>query len=257
MTPPATQPPATRRAHARQALLRGCALIVSVFLSVALLEIALRLSPLFLPEPARSFVEEAARFHLSNVRMYPREVAIRLPSAKNADILIVGDSLPFGTYEASEDLYATRVGELLGKRVVNLGVGSTLPPPYNRMIEVGARYHPRVVVYAVFANDFLTEDGFEPRRLALEHTFRSLDRDREWFFNSYDTKGRVQSAIRTFTNHFLTYQLLKSFRPLPATFAGLPWWQGDKLLPVPGARLLGESGGLGNRVRSASDGDQS
>ena len=105
MTPPATQPPATRRAHARQALLRGCALIVSVFLSVAFLEIALRLSPLFLPEPARSFVEEAARFHLSNVRMYPREVAIRLPSAKNADILIVGDSLPFGTYEASEDLY--------------------------------------------------------------------------------------------------------------------------------------------------------
>ena len=225
------QPPATRFAPAKKALFRGSALVVSVLIGVALLEIGLRLAPFFLPEPARSFVEEAARFRLSNVRMYPREVAIRLPSDEKADILVVGDSFPFGTYEASEDVYATRIGELLGKKVVNLGVGSTSPPTYNRMIEVGARYHPRVVVYAVFANDFLTEDDFEPRRLALENTFRSLDRDR--FFISYDTTGRVQSAVRTLTNHFLSYQLFKSFRPLPATFAVLPWWHGEHFFLFP------------------------
>ena len=165
--------------------------------------------------------------------MYPRKVAIRLPSEETTDILVVGDSLPFGTYEASEDLYATRIGKLLGKTVVNLGVGSTSPPTYNRMVEVGTRYHPRVVVYAIFANDFLTEDGFEPRRLALTNTFRSLDRDREWFFNGYDTKGRALSTVRAFTNHFLSYQLVKSFRPLPATFAVLPWWQGDDFFLFP------------------------
>ena len=189
--------------------------------------------------------------------MYPREVAIRLPSAKNADILIVEDSLPFGTYEASEDLYATRVGELLGKRVVNLGVGSTLPPAYNRMIEVGARYHPRVMVYAVFANDFLTEDGFEPRRLALKNTFRSLDRDREWFFNGYDTN---REGTKRGSHVHEPLSELPTFEELPATsdHVGCPALvAGRTFLPVPGAQLLGSAVGLGKRVRPTSDVDQS
>ena len=38
------QPSATRLAHAKQALLRGSMLVVSAFLSVALLEVALRLA---------------------------------------------------------------------------------------------------------------------------------------------------------------------------------------------------------------------
>ena len=116
--------------------------------------------------------------------MYPRQTGIRLPASERADILVVGDSFPFGIYEAAEDVYATLVGNVLQKNVVNLGIASTQPSTYNRMLEVGARYHPRVVVYAIFANDFLNEDDFRPRRLALENTFRFLDGDREKFSTS-------------------------------------------------------------------------
>ena len=211
----------------KQALLRGSVLVVSVFLSIALLEIALRLAPLFLPEPARSVVEEAARIRLSNVMAYPGEVWIRLPSDEKADILVVGDSFTFGDYEAAEDLSSTLIGDLLGKNVVNLGIASTSPPTYNRMIEVGARYHPRVVVYAVFANDFIDEDDVAPRRLEMTNTFRSLDRDRERFFIGYDAKGRVLRAVRALTNHFLSYAIFKTFRKHQATLGVVPWWHGE------------------------------
>ena len=98
----------------------------------------MRLAPAFLQEPARSALEEAARIRLSNVRMYPRQTGIRLPASERADILVVGDSFPFGIYEAAEDVYATLVGNVLQKNVVNLGIASTQPSTYNRMLEVGA-----------------------------------------------------------------------------------------------------------------------
>ena len=192
----------------------------------------MRLAPAFLQEPARSALEEAARIRLSNVRMYPRQTGIRLPASERADILVVGDSFPFGIYEAAEDVYATLVGNVLQKNVVNLGIASTQPSTYNRMLEVGARYHPRVVVYAIFANDFLNEDDFRPRRLALENTFRFLDGDREKFSTSYDTRGRVLGAVRNFTNMFLSYQLLKTFWQRTGTTT-LPWWHGEHFFLFP------------------------
>ena len=160
------------------------------------------------------------------MRAYPGEVRIRLPSDEKADILVVGDSFAFGALEAAEDLFSTLIGDSLGKNVVNLGIASTSPPTYNRMIEVGARYHPQVVVYAMFANDFASEDDFGPRRLEMTNTFRSLDHDREWFLVGYDAKGRVLRAVRALTNHFLSYALFKTFRQPQTTLAVVPWWHG-------------------------------
>lgn len=193
-------------------------LLLSTFL---LFEISLRFISPFLNEPTRSFILEAARIPYSNKRTYggfrgnPR---ILLPPSMKADLLIVGDSIPFGTYVRSKHIFSTLLSEELGLQIVNLAVGSQSPPAYHRMVEVGRRYEPRFVLYCIFANDFIAGGMTRPPP------------DDELFLEKTNFKETFAHSIKSLTNFSLAYQLLK-FAEQPSTqHTPLLWNDGKRTL---------------------------
>src|SRR5262245_26333828 len=124
-----TMPVKSRR---RRLVFRLMSTALIALLTFLLLELALRLLPFVLSEPQASFFSEAARIPISNTRMYDG-VAIALPPTADAEVLVVGDSVPFGSYVSAEETFPARLQEATGMRVINLSVGSMGPHEYNRM----------------------------------------------------------------------------------------------------------------------------
>lgn len=176
-----------------------------------LLEICMRVLPPILPEPTKSLLEEAARIPLSNTRTI-HGTQIELPPAQPADVAVIGDSFPFGTYVKKAATFPALLEKKAGRRVVNLGIGSQSPPQYNRMVEVSARYQPKEVLYCLFANDFL--NGTFPESLLTlspERAFKSLPEDQELFKEQISTRDRMLTLRKQATNYLLSLQLVKLF----------------------------------------------
>jgi len=109
-------------------------------ITLFLFEVVIRLATPFLPEPARSFFDEASRLALSNARVY-YGVTIQLPPDPKAEILTVGDSYTFGSLVGEKDTVAAYLEQMTGMNTVNLGIGAQEVPAYILMMEVGMRYH--------------------------------------------------------------------------------------------------------------------
>jgi hypothetical protein len=92
--------------------------------------------------------------------------------------------------------------------VVNLAVGSQAPPEYNRMLEVGARYHPARVLYCVFANDF-THDVSHAVPLSIENTYTRNASDKNLFLEDLSVSDRIYSLRKHISNLFLSFQIFK------------------------------------------------
>jgi len=183
-----------------------------LLVSLMLFEGTLRICAPLLPEPARSMVQEANRIRLCNTRMFDG-TAILLPEAQQADVVVVGDSFPFGTYVRARDAFPAQLGRATGLRVVNLGVGSTAPPEYNRLVDVGLRYSPALVVYCVFANDFnlaSVVQGQDPP--AVTATAGRLARDDRLFRRETTTQMQLQTLRKRLTNLSLLLQIFKMHR---------------------------------------------
>lgn len=194
--------------------------LVTTFL---LLEVALRLLPSFAREPLRSLVLEAGRIPLSNRRILPGGVQIFLPVLQHADILVVGDSFPFGTYVDGKHTFPSRLAERLQVMVANLAVASQSPPAYNRMLEIGSRYHPKLVLYCLFANDFNYGSEFEARSISSENANKTLPGDAELFVTEPSAQQRLGIALRHLTNLSLSYQLYKLLQQPAQKVPSVEW----------------------------------
>ncbi len=199
--------------------IRLAAIAVLVLATTVLAEGALHVLRVWGPVPLRAFLDEVRRIRRCNLRYYSlpgRPVpAIRLPSPQDADVVVVGDSFVFGTLVDAEDAFAARLGRMLGAeggpcRVLNLGVPSTSPPQYNRMLELGMRYRPELVVYAFFANDFSYESLPAVRRLSANETWRRRPEDEGLCYEALPPLVRLNHWRKWLTNHLLTIQLVKS-----------------------------------------------
>ena len=144
-----------RRYAKRFGLLMG-----SLIFAVGLFELLLRFGSALFPSPLDELIWEARQTR-HNVGRTVKQVAIPLPPVSNVDVLVVGDSFPFGFNVRASETFPALIEESTGRAVVNLSVIGTSPVQYNRMMEVGFRYKPKVVVYCLFANDFVTGDAAE------------------------------------------------------------------------------------------------
>lgn len=204
-------------------------LIICV-ISFVLLEASLRIVPVFFSQISRSAFSEAKRIALSNTRVhngFRGGTRIALPSAPSGDLLVVGDSIPFGTYVSEESTFPSRLSKKLGLSVINLGTGSQSPPEYNRMLEVGMRYHPKAVLYCIFANDFLYFPEPEIRPLSIDKVNASLSIDGGLFLERLQFLDYLVSAIKRVTNLSLTYQLYKLYQQRPSNVKSVFWKQGE------------------------------
>jgi hypothetical protein len=167
--------------------------------TVVLLELGLRMLPFFVGEPMKSLIQEAALSPRSTLRMHGplrSGTAIVLPPAQTADLISVGDSITFGTLVNPEDTFTALVGKQEHLRVVNLGVTGTNPEQYNRMVEVGMRYHPSTVLYNVFANDFVYSKPTNPTPLTESHTFAHLPGDEALFVDQLTIQEKTRDLVR-------------------------------------------------------------
>ncbi len=184
--------------------------LLGVFLC---LEFGLRLLPYFVPEPLKSFIEEAERIPKSNTRVYSGfqgGTRIFLPNLAKADLLVLGDSIAFGTYVSKEDTFPEILANSLSLSVANLAIGSQSMVEYNRMFEIGKRYRPEQVLYCVFANDFgiLNETPIP---------------DEELFLEKLDLVEKSANLIKRVSNLSLLYQISKFLKQPSMKLSSVFW----------------------------------
>lgn len=210
---------AWRRRFARAAL--------AAAVTAGLVEGGVRLVPRVAGDPLRSLVEEAGRIPLSNTRVFggfAGGTRRLLPPPAPADVLVVGDSMAFGTYVRESDTFAARLSAATGLRTVNLAVGSQAPPAYNRMLELGMRYRPRLALYCVFANDFRYAAPPVIRDpLSAAGQLGALPGDQELYVIALDGTEQVAAAIKRLTNLSRAYQLVKILRQPASSNAPVTW----------------------------------
>ncbi len=197
---------------AGQSLSRKKTLLIQAAFLLVFLEIGSRILPKLVAEPLRSSLEEAVIARNSALRRFGKlrqSNLILLPEPKQADVLFVGDSFPFGDRVLEKDSFPAVYSSLTGRSVLNLGVQGTTPPQYNRMLEVGFRYRPKAVVYSVFANDFVYPDGISVRELSAENSAKSLEGDDGLFVEHLSLADRLGFTAKAAAFPFHTVQLAK------------------------------------------------
>lgn len=199
-------------------------------LTVFLLELCLRLLNPFFPEPQRSIVQEAIRITHSNRRSYNGRIA--LPEKAKADVLVIGDSFVFGILVKEKSIFPNVLGQLLGEKVTSLGVTAQSPPQYNRLLEVGARYEPKEVVYCVFANDFLDYAPYACR-ISTDSCYSERTGDDRLFLREATSNDQIYQVQKWFGNLFATLQICKLFQQPKATGSKAIWQQGGNYIQFP------------------------
>lgn len=201
-----------------------------VVFNLGLLELALRSVRFFVREPLRSVLQEATLSHKSALNVYGplrSGVAIRLPRRHTVDILSVGDSITFGTLVDPKDTFTAIVAKNEGLTQVNLGVSGAAPDQYNRMLEVGARYQPRFVLYNLFANEFVYNRKPDVRPLLDSNIDAHLPGDESLFIEKMGAGDYVRAFLRrayysSAILKWLNWGFLK-----PKGHPGIAWYEGD------------------------------
>jgi acetyltransferase AlgX (SGNH hydrolase-like protein) len=200
------------RQKIKMALFAATLAALLLLATFVLCEVLLRACSFLLPEPARSMVEEANRIRLCNTRMFDG-TSILLPEIKKADVVVVGDSFPFGTYVRENDAFPAKLGQRLGLTVVDLGVASTIPPEYQRMAEISTLYSPSLLVYCVFARGFNNPPNLgEPGELTRENAAQPNPGDERLFHRTMTGRMRFQILRKQVTNLSLILQIVKMQR---------------------------------------------
>ena len=183
-------------------------------ITFVLVEILLRLLTDIFPEPTKSFIETSQRIPHSNLRVcseFNELTAFRilLPKKEKKNILVLGDSFPFGSNVEYEDTFPALIQRQTGKSVVNLGVAAQGPIQYNRMLEVGMQYDPDLIIYCIFANDFMYFNKTEIKKLSTENTYKRYDLDYDIFVDKMTFNHDATRIIKKMTNPSISIQLIK------------------------------------------------
>lgn len=94
-----------------------------------------------------------------------------------ADIVFVGDSYTEAAQVDEEETFVRRVGRLLDRPVVNLGMGAYGPPQERIVLErYGLSFEPKVVVWQLFeGNDLGDAEAWDRWRRDPDRVIRSLE----------------------------------------------------------------------------------
>jgi hypothetical protein len=210
----------------RRARLRWLRDAIFIALTTFLLaEAGLRALPLFVGDPLKSLIVEARRIPLSNTRTYGG-TRILLPAAADADMVVVGDSMAFGTYVRERDTFAAVLARDTGRRVVNLSVGSQTALQYQRMAEVSVAYRPELLIYSLFANDFLYDGEVAIRQLAADVPVGGRAEDRALYLERIDLKDRTVAIGKWFSNLSAINLLRKLLAQPAAAHQSVAWQRG-------------------------------
>ena len=205
-------------------------------------EILLRLLAPILGIPLKALIrEELTRGAQSTSRIGQGSRSIFKEEDFNQpiDIVVIGDSMVFGTLVTVKERFTALMEKESGLKILNLGIPSSGPCTYNRMLELSLsrlKKPPRTVFYVLFANDF-NEDPCHPPEVYKKS-----------FIWESDITGNISLRFRrareALFQRSLVYHLLKrliGFGQLNATgyhyspvlfhdsfydfaFAPVPWW---------------------------------
>lgn len=166
----------------------------------------------------RTFVRESYRIVDSDLRVFNKvsELTmtgrIKLPPAGKKDILIVGDSMSFGAFLKSEDVFSSVIEATTNKTIANLSIPGAGPVVYNRMAEIGMRYDPDLIIYCVFANDF-ADSWLNPFKrsapLSLANQYCAPETDPALFVNREKLTYKLGYLRKRILNFSKTVQLVK------------------------------------------------
>jgi len=190
-------------------LTRTIMLIIGIiFISLFLTDISLRIfSPLFTPILRTFIQEDALRLPNSasrvakNIQIILRERDFQRPP----DILVIGDSMVFGTLVKEKDLFTNMMSKEAGLTVLNLGIGGAAFCNYNNMLAYAINRLPKppsFIVYVIFANDIIREECMR------QETFAKY-----FIIEEKDYRHNLKLRIRRFREYIfqrsVLYQLLK------------------------------------------------
>lgn len=187
-------------------------------ISLLLLEVTLRILSPFLNEPLKSFISEARRIPITNVRMYKSFINssrnnILIPQASNKEIVFVGDSFVFGTYVHQDSCFVSLIGSKLQKSVVNLGIGGANLKTYDKMCVVSLRYKPKKIIYCIFGgNDFSEQPSLDTTLITdiTKQDIQFIDKNDKFMEEedfSWDYK--ISMFYKKITNLSIVYQVVK------------------------------------------------
>lgn len=203
--------------------------IIIVAITFVLLELGLRALPLVAGDPLRSLVLEAQRIPLSNVRTYTGfsgGTRRLLPAVHDADVVVVGDSVPFGTYVREADTFPSLLAAANNLEIVNLAVGSQTPPEYNRMVELSLPYQPETLLYCIFANDFAYDPDLEVPSLSADRPFGADAVDRDLYLATLDARERAAALLKRISNASVANSIRKLLQQPASTHQSIPWQSG-------------------------------
>jgi hypothetical protein len=192
--------------------------LLILFISLLLLEVALRLLPYFANEPLKSFILEAHRIPITNVRIHrsfinDKKNSILIPPICEKEIAFIGDSFVFGSYVHQDSCFVSLIGNKLQKQVVNLGIAGANLKAYNNMVAVSLRYKPKKIVYCIFGgNDFAaqpTSDTTQIEDIIQKSSLKTEQAD--YFITEEDISWdyKVNMFGKKITNLSIAYQVAK------------------------------------------------
>lgn len=214
--------------------------LILVLITVLLAEFVLQFAVPFLPQPLSSVLEESRRVRFSNTRISGLTKA-RLPKMNQANIVVVGDSMPFGQLVREKDSFPQVLFETMKDTGVSLTVPGLDPAGYQELVEVGCAYRPKVLLYVLFMNDYWHSNDVAAKPLkCLQRD--SLSEGKFWVSEiGWGERIRDQidylrywSLVRKVPNVVFSDQsaqgdgLLRKTKPIP-------WMDGDNFYSFAGA----------------------
>jgi hypothetical protein len=189
---------------------------------IVLAEALLRAGAPYLDPDLRALVQGEAFQGAQSALRVERGTTIILRRAdfrRRQGVVVVGDSMVFGTQVNGNDLFTTVLAERTGVSVLNLGIGSRGPCTYNYMLTWALRElpaPPSVVVYSLFANDF------------TEGPCVDQDTSQLWVWD--DSPRSLGSRLRRTRERLFQYSILYHGLKRLLTFGHLT--AGDRYAPI-------------------------
>lgn len=154
----------------------------------------------FVSEEAQAWAASSARV-VGGTRLVLREADFQ----RGADVVILGDSMAFGTLVDEDALFSTELARRSGLRVLNLGIASAGPCIYERMLGLALARLPRppgLILYSIFAND-IAEPACGTLRDDDVYVWEGAVRNQLSF--------RVRQLRERIFRHSVAYQLVKRY----------------------------------------------
>ena len=133
-----------------------------------------------------------------------------------ADIVAIGDSMTYGVAAPRESSWPRQLGDLLGERVYNMGLGGYGPLQYLHLArDQAASLKPRLVIVGVYLGNDVMDAFLHARARAHWHAWR-VSVEAEPALTDYDRAGLAEprrrlAALRSWlARHSMLYSVIRA-----------------------------------------------